>query len=145
MSYKSGNRAGGKFGGKKRGGSSFGGGGGFGGRDSGRSELHKTNCSECQKPCEVPFKPNGLKPVYCRSCFKNHDGESAPRESRGEPREGARRDFGGKSFGRAADIIQRSTSERFGSSSAMTSDQFQILNTKLDEILDALDAISHTR
>ncbi len=35
-------------------------------------EMHKTTCSDCGKECEVPFKPSGDKPVYCRECYANH-------------------------------------------------------------------------
>ena len=38
---------------------------GFGGP----REMHKATCAECKAECEVPFKPNGEKPVYCRDCF----------------------------------------------------------------------------
>jgi len=31
--------------------------------------LHKTICSDCRKECEVPFKPSGNRPVYCKECF----------------------------------------------------------------------------
>lgn len=31
--------------------------------------MHKATCSECGKPCEVPFRPTGEKPVFCRDCF----------------------------------------------------------------------------
>jgi CxxC-x17-CxxC domain-containing protein len=43
-----------------------GGGGGFGGRPR---EMFKATCAECKKECEVPFKPSGDRPVYCRECF----------------------------------------------------------------------------
>ena len=48
-----------------------GGGGGGGGRGNfgGPREMHKATCAECKTECEVPFKPNGEKPVYCRDCF----------------------------------------------------------------------------
>jgi len=49
-------------------------GGGFGGRDGGRPEMHHATCSDCGKSCEVPFKPNGKKPVFCNDCFKNNGG-----------------------------------------------------------------------
>ncbi len=49
---------------------------GFGNRNFGSGnfnrEMHKTTCSECKKECEVPFKPNGKKPVYCKECFSKH-------------------------------------------------------------------------
>ncbi|MFN8615256.1 MAG: CxxC-x17-CxxC domain-containing protein [Vampirovibrionales bacterium] len=32
--------------------------------------LFDVICSECNAPTQVPFKPNGTKPVYCRNCFK---------------------------------------------------------------------------
>ena len=41
-------------------------GGGFGG---GQREMFKATCAECKKECEVPFKPSGDRPVYCRECF----------------------------------------------------------------------------
>jgi CxxC-x17-CxxC domain-containing protein len=35
-------------------------------------ELHKTKCSDCGKETEVPFKPSGDRPVYCRDCYQKH-------------------------------------------------------------------------
>ena len=46
--------------------SGSGGGGGFGGRPR---EMHKAVCAECKKECDVPFKPSGDRPVYCKDCF----------------------------------------------------------------------------
>lgn len=31
--------------------------------------LHKAICADCNKPCEVPFKPSQDRPVYCKECF----------------------------------------------------------------------------
>ena len=31
--------------------------------------LHKAICADCRKECEVPFKPSGERPVYCKECF----------------------------------------------------------------------------
>lgn len=39
-------------------------GGKFGG-----GQKFKAVCAECKKECEVPFKPSGDRPVYCRDCF----------------------------------------------------------------------------
>ena len=33
-------------------------------------EMHKAICAECEKECEVPFKPDGDRPVYCRDCYQ---------------------------------------------------------------------------
>src|SRR4051812_27854719 len=74
--YKGGYKAGGgnKFGGHK------GSAGGYkGGSSDDRPALHSATCNKCGKPCEVPFKPNGKKPIYCRDCFRREDGmDSAP-------------------------------------------------------------------
>jgi CxxC-x17-CxxC domain-containing protein len=32
-------------------------------------EMHKAVCADCGKECEVPFKPDGRRPVYCRECW----------------------------------------------------------------------------
>ena len=96
--------------------------------NSARPVMHQAICSECDKECEVPFKPSGDKPVFCRSCFKNKE-DTGPRES-------GRRDFGKKDFG------ERSFSKApfVKSSGGITKEQFEILNSKLDKILDALDS-----
>jgi CxxC-x17-CxxC domain-containing protein len=39
-------------------------------RDDRPQTMFKTICSDCGKECEVPFKPNGSKPVFCRDCFQ---------------------------------------------------------------------------
>jgi len=41
----------------------------FGSRSFGPREMHKAVCAECQKECEVPFKPQEGRPVYCRDCY----------------------------------------------------------------------------
>lgn len=35
-------------------------------------EMHKAVCADCGKECEVPFKPDQDRPVYCRDCFRKH-------------------------------------------------------------------------
>lgn len=39
-------------------------------------EMYKAECSQCHNPCEVPFKPNGKKPVFCQNCFVKDEGDS---------------------------------------------------------------------
>lgn len=61
-----------------------GGGGNYGRRDSGGGnynnrppmELHHAVCATCGKDCEVPFRPTGDRPVYCRDCFAKQGGRS---------------------------------------------------------------------
>ncbi len=35
----------------------------------GERKMYKATCAECGKECEVPFKPSGDRPVYCRDCW----------------------------------------------------------------------------
>lgn len=32
-------------------------------------ELFTATCSSCGREAQVPFRPNGSKPVYCNDCF----------------------------------------------------------------------------
>jgi CxxC-x17-CxxC domain-containing protein len=29
-------------------------------------------CADCNKECEIPFRPSGDRPVYCKECFSKH-------------------------------------------------------------------------
>lgn len=125
----------------------------FGSR--GLPTMHQTTCSECQKECEVPFKPNGQKPVFCRDCFKKNSGEmNGPMHKTtcsacGDHCEvpfrpsGEKPIYCSKCFGKDHDAkpgnIKKSTVEK-SSGSSITKAQFEILNSKLDKILDALDS-----
>ena len=31
--------------------------------------MYKAICADCNKECEVPFRPSGDRPVYCKGCF----------------------------------------------------------------------------
>ena len=41
-----------------------------GGYDRPPREMHKVTCAECNVETEVPFKPDGSRPVYCRDCYQ---------------------------------------------------------------------------
>jgi len=41
--------------------------------------LHKAICADCKKPCEVPFKPSGERPVYCKDCFSKRKAGGPPK------------------------------------------------------------------
>ena len=43
-----------------------------------KREMHKATCADCGKECEVPFKPDEDRPVYCKDCFQKH---RTPRKS----------------------------------------------------------------
>lgn len=96
-------------------------------RRSGKPQImHKTICSNCGKECEVPFKPSGSKPVFCRECFqKNRSSDSGrsenfPRRSNFENR--------GDNRTNNRQVVQPQYKE-----------QFEALNTKLDKILNLLN------
>lgn len=44
------------------------------GMDQQGRQLYKTKCSDCGNDTEVPFKPSGDRPVYCRDCFMKKRG-----------------------------------------------------------------------
>lgn len=59
--------------GQSGGGSSYGGGssgGGYGGGARPPREMHDVKCANCGTQTQVPFKPTGDRPVYCRDCFQ---------------------------------------------------------------------------
>jgi CxxC-x17-CxxC domain-containing protein len=62
-----------------------------------KPRLFEATCAGCGKTCQVPFKPNGSKPVYCRDCFKKDGTMSAPSRF-------AKSSFGGP---RSADTLER--------------------------------------
>lgn len=50
--------------------------------------LNQVVCAECKKTCEVPFRPSGDRPVYCRDCFaKRRDSSSFKGNRDDRPRE----------------------------------------------------------
>ncbi|MGN0980587.1 MAG: zinc-ribbon domain containing protein [Candidatus Avoscillospira sp.] len=38
--------------------------------------MYDAVCSECGKPCKVPFQPSGDRPIYCSECFANRGNRS---------------------------------------------------------------------
>lgn len=51
--------------------------------------MFKAVCAQCSKPCEVPFRPSGNKPVLCSYCFEEQknagDGGSRPERRSDRP------------------------------------------------------------
>ena len=41
-----------------------------GGYDRGPREMFSATCASCGREAQVPFRPNGTKPVYCSDCFQ---------------------------------------------------------------------------
>lgn len=78
----------------------------------------------------VPFKPTGTKPVLCSNCFKKPEGRDGKDFKGGK----GGRDFSKKSFDPRSEPRFEPRKEK----SAITSEQFEILNAKLDKILGKL-------
>ena len=82
MAFHRDSGSGGKRGGQRFGGSgkSFGGGKRFGEGSRGFQDKpamkFPATCAECGSRCQVPFKPNGSKPVLCSTCFGNDGGST---------------------------------------------------------------------
>ncbi len=156
-----------------RGKSGFGDRGGFGkpprggGRDFERPMMHKAVCSDCGHDCEVPFRPNGAKPVLCSACFSVQKGG----EGRGFG--GRERDFSPRSGRSSERTMFRATCQECGSvcevpfrptegkpifcsdcfhgsdqshkqsrSTDNGKDQFSSLNAKLDQIIALLKPLA---
>lgn len=51
-----------------------------GGREDGQ-QLHPATCSVCGAQCQVPFRPDGSRPIYCRDCFRKQEGDGGGREA----------------------------------------------------------------
>ena len=140
------------------------GGRGFSRRDDsgGRPTMHKAICDECGQSCEVPFKPSGDKPIYCSNCFKGKENSGGNRSSRdfgkGNFREKKMFSAVCDACGQSCEVPFRPTGEKpvycndcFGldtktsekkvsseSSTKQFDHQLQIINEKLDMILQSL-------
>lgn len=100
---------------RQGGGRSFGGRRSFNNRGADRP-MFKTICSKCGKDCEVPFRPSGGKPVFCRDCFRENGGSDSRRSDR-------------VNFSRPNETPQYK-------------EQFEALNIKLDKILKILTPVA---
>ncbi|MBI4438010.1 hypothetical protein HY631_03625 [Candidatus Uhrbacteria bacterium] len=100
-------------------------------RDDDRGErpvMHPATCSQCGASCEVPFRPNGKKPIFCRDCFRKDEGGTGTR-------------FAKTTFDRAGAFEKppyRSTPRAANDDVAK---QLKNLNIKMDQILRALGAM----
>lgn len=83
-------------------------------------QMHPAVCDNCNKSCEVPFRPTGGKPIFCSSCFENQRGSDSRRfESRNSERPAS---FSSK---------QENNGKNY-------QEQFDQLNHKLDKLLEIL-------
>ena len=130
----SGGGYGGGFGGGSRGGSRGGSGGGYGGDRDERPMMHSATCSACDRRCEVPFRPNGKKPIFCTDCFRKEQGAGGGNDRGGDRYE--------KPAYRSSERSERPDRTERAERSAPANDdvarQLRMLNEKMDAVLQAL-------
>ena len=121
--------------------------------------MHRAVCADCGKDCEVPFRPSGDKPVFCSECFSTKEGSTNNRaERRDSSRSGSRDKQMFKAVcsecGKDCEVPFRPTGDKpvfcsdcFGkgekrgdssNSSDKYKEQFEMMNSKLDNILKML-------
>lgn len=106
------------------------------GNFGGPTEMHQAVCARCGKTCEVPFRPNGRKPVFCKECFGQQDG--APAHAR---RDDARRDER-PSFAPHAHTHAPSHSHSHAPAAAPDyKAQFEQMNAKIDTLTRMVKAL----
>ena len=81
-------------------------------------------CSNCGKSCEVPFRPNGKKPVLCSDCFG--------RKRQDRPEEN---NFSGRSFLQTRPAFEPPKENR---EIGDLKRQIEAMNLKIDSVLRIL-------
>ncbi len=100
-----------------------------GGRDfGGPAEMHNATCADCGKNCEVPFKPNGKKPVYCLNCFGKNGGQVTTNHFSSKP---------SNEYSHSAPKVQND-SKKFDEFAY----QLKAVNDKLDKLVDLAEQLS---
>ncbi len=123
------------FGKKQWGGSK---GGGFDRGDRGPVTMHAATCANCGTACEVPFKPNGEKPVYCKNCF---GGKGESRSEGGFQKKP--RSFGDapswKGNDRPSSYVPTAPKTE---GTGMATKQLEMVNTKLEVLIAAVEKLT---
>ena len=102
----------------------------FGERDSRPRIMHEAVCGSCGKNCEVPFRPSGDRPVYCKDCFG----------SKSDPGAGGFRPRERSGFGQGA---PQAVSPQGGgaSNNEELKNQLVAINAKLERLITAVTAL----
>ncbi|MFH1047743.1 MAG: CxxC-x17-CxxC domain-containing protein [Patescibacteria group bacterium] len=142
------NRDGGR-GGKPQGGNRFGdkpfkkrsyGGddrGGYGSNGPSKPMFEAT-CAECGRMAQVPFRPNGSKPVLCRDCFRSED--DGPRQIRTDrDSRGRSSSYGG---GRSSSSERPSAPRRDDGMERRLNEMDKKLNLVLEQIVGIAEILS---
>lgn len=101
-------------------------------RSNGASrDLHDALCSKCAARCQVPFRPNGKKPVYCQNCFtkdRQHGSSAYPPKREFTPRRMEQAPAPAVPDRQIQDLKR----------------QIEAMNATLERLAEAIDSLSHT-
>lgn len=87
-------------------------------------QMHRATCVECNASCQVPFRPNGRKPIYCSNCFEQTpDGAAKSKFKRENPKK---------------DSFVRSDRSERSSGGSDVERRLRSIEKKLDQVLNAL-------
>lgn len=109
----------------------------------GPAQMHQAVCDNCKKNCEVPFRPTSGKPIFCSNCFERSRGSDSRPANFEEKR----------MFEAVCDECGNSCkvpfqprgdkpiycSNCFGEKKGAGSRELEVLNNKLDRILQLLN------
>jgi len=95
--------------------------------------MHSAICSSCGKPCEVPFRPTGEKPVYCRDCFAGRSAMGGERSQRKDPRTFS---------ANVSNNSQTNSNSQNNSNNYELKKQVEAMNVKLDKLLNVVHSLS---
>lgn len=115
---------------------------------SGDRKMYKAVCSNCGNKCELPFKPSNDKPVYCSDCYKDKRNSNTRSKTMyqaicsncGDRCEvpfnptGDKPVFCSNCYGKGGHGSHKGAQHSSG--------QFDVLNSKLDKILEMLSPAS---
>lgn len=94
-------------------------------------QTFRATCATCGASCEVPFRPTGERPVYCRDCFAKAGGPA--------PAQGQRRTFDRPAFGDRS-APRPAVPHAHSGELAVVKKQLEALHTKLDTLLSLAQA-----
>ena len=114
--------------------------GGFGGNRP-PAVMHQATCNECNKSCEVPFRPSGDKPVYCKDCFASKGGG----EKRFHDDRFPRKDFGDRGPRPSFDNNRRPDQSRPSSGGDDIKRLLENMNTKIERLINSVENLAHMK
>jgi len=109
-------------------------------------EVFDATCANCNKDCQVPFRPTSGKPVFCKECFNQKEGSDF---SKGP----ARRNFERQDRGRNNFRERQSERRPFefnnrGGDSQNNNDlkkQVEMLTLKIDRLIQSIENLNRTK